>query len=232
MITDRTKPLFAVAEQIPDNLWFQYFHAPYDWDESLLAGKSLDDIQKIFPTKSEQSLVLLFVIYKGNTANDLIKCAKDTLGCSPQDIFLVSAAMGRTDALWSLAKQMPNKLSTMIEAGDYYAFRLACENGHLDTTKWLLENPVCLAYAERHDREFSRIVHPYLTDKLQSLHAMADAHQNIERPFDIPSEQAKHVFYLLRNLIRQNNTTLDDEILFLLSIPSVKALAHREVTAG
>ncbi len=51
--------------------------------------------------------------------------------------------------------------------------------------------------------------------------------------FDVGSQrEARLLFYMARQLIRVNDPEDRDDLLFLLCIPSVRALAHTEVTEG
>ncbi|WP_133130802.1 ankyrin repeat domain-containing protein [Legionella yabuuchiae] len=147
--------------------------------------------------------------------------------------FYHAVANGNLPAMEGLMKLAPNKVRFMI-AANYHAFDKAAENGHLPVVNRLLTFPAQFAYAELHDREYGeKYIHPFVSTTLTTLRAQkAQVEQaNPDAVFDITNpEEAKLYFYMLRNLIRRNLPLLRDDILFLLEIPSVKALVHTAVT--
>lgn len=149
--------------------------------------------------------------------------------------FRWACANGHLNTIKWLKDQAPDEFLAIIEAEQYDAFRKACANGHLDTVTWLLRHPTCFAYIEQHEHEYGHQVHPFRQNMLAALHQESQDFliQNPNAAFDIQeSERARLCFYLMRNLIRHNNRLFDEELRFLLSIPSVKALAHQELTIG
>ncbi|WP_241480548.1 hypothetical protein [Legionella norrlandica] len=148
--------------------------------------------------------------------------------------FRIAAAQRHWPILNHLETKTPDLVLEMVQADNFYAYRKAAENAHFDVSKWILsKSSCCLAYAEMHGSEYGEnIIKPFIAEQLIALHRAA---LNIppHNVFDINHpEQAKICFYIIRNLIRRNDRALDDEIRFLLNIPSVKTLAHHEVTAG
>lgn len=169
----------------------------------------------------------------------LKKQAPDELGAMIQALsyspFRAAAEWGCLDILKWLKKQAPSEVEDMIEPYKYIAFGLAVERGKLETVNWLLLLPKCFAHAEQHDHEFRGYVVPFIDKTLSSLHQEYEAFslQNPNEIFDIEeAKRAQLCFYLLRNLIRRNDRDFDDELRFLLTIPSVKGLAHQEITEG
>jgi hypothetical protein len=136
--------------------------------------------------------------------------------------------------LW-LVEHNANQLEAMAPVWDYFAFRQAFANRHLDVQKWLLHNAGCFAYAEEHVYEYHEVIQPFVQKIIADLHQAQEtfiSHQPVAEFSINDPERTKHVFYILRNLIRRNDRTLDGDMRFLLDIPSVRDLAHREVTAG
>jgi hypothetical protein len=132
-----------------------------------------------------------------------------------------------------LKEQAPAELSAMIQANDYYAFRQAFECHHSNICTWLLCHSSCLAYAESHVNEYNVQVRSFIQDRLISLHQAFEAGLASNTVFNLHEpEQALHCFYMMRALIRRNDRNDDDELRFLLSIPSVQALAHQESNEG
>lgn len=151
------------------------------------------------------------------------------------EVFQLAARGGQLESLKYLADNAPNLLEDMIKDRDYRAFQEAIQMGHQEVTNWLLQQPSCFVYAEQHVREYENHVYPFIQETLLTLHNASDAalELNPNAVFNIESpEQARLCFYIMRNLIRRNDRTQDDELRFLLNIPAVKALAHQEVTQG
>lgn len=146
--------------------------------------------------------------------------------------FRMGAKNGHVSVLRHLESKAPQLFTQMVEADNFFAYRASVENAQIEANHWLLsKSSSCFAFAEAHVQEFGKAsVNPFITQYLITLHSEA---LNVPPPsvFDIQnSEQAKICFYIVRNLIRRNDRTLDDEIKFLLNLPSVKALAHTAVT--
>lgn len=148
--------------------------------------------------------------------------------------YRIGASKGQLAVLKHLEAKAPDLVRAMVAADNFYAFNKSVENNHFEVSEWILaQSSMCFAYAEMHEQEYgSKIIEPFIKERLHALHrdAINTPHHNV---FNISDpEQAKICFYVIRNLIRRNDRALDDEIRFLLSIPSVKALAHSEVTLG
>lgn len=149
-------------------------------------------------------------------------------------VYRVAAANGNMERLKYLETKAPDLVLEMMKADTFCAYRKAFENSHLEICKWILsKSSACFAHAEMHMHEYGElIIKPFIDQRLTALHLDA-LNISANSVFDINDpEQTKICFYILRNLIRRNDRTLDDEIRFLLNIPSLKALAHCEVTPG
>ena len=172
-----------------------------------------------------------------DTLKWLAEKAPDELIAMADDYDAVKKAVagGHLDTLQWLAEQAPGELDAMIQADDYLAFKKAAHHGHPHIIQWLLAQPSCFAYAEAHLAEYAPVVTPFMEQTLATLHQERDAliGQNPNAVFDLPEEQRAHLcFYVMRHLIRRNDRALDDELRFLLDIPAVKALVHRELSPG
>ncbi|MBA2650774.1 MAG: hypothetical protein H0U73_00685, partial [Tatlockia sp.] len=131
--------------------------------------------------------------------------------------------------------------TNIIKSKDYSAFITAFNRAthkrfstksHLDTVNWLLLTPTCFAHAEQNVK-YKEVVNPFIEETLASLHQKSETFKilNPKRVYDIKEyESSQLCFYILRNLIRRNDPSYDEELRFLLNIPSVKALAH-EITS-
>ncbi|MDI1352373.1 MAG: hypothetical protein PSV35_06330, partial [bacterium] len=147
--------------------------------------------------------------------------------------FRFAASNGHLEVLKHLKSKAPQLFNEMIEAENFSAYRKAFENKVPAVNNWLLANSsTCFAYAEAHMHEYgASSVNPFIDQHI--AHLRREALNMVHGVFDIRNlESQKICFYILRNLIRRNDRSLDDEIRFLLSIPSVKSLAHRELTVG
>jgi hypothetical protein len=161
---------------------------------------------------------------------------QEMIAARDYEAFFRAAGNAHLPVMERLMALAPDKVQEMIAAGDYLAFRWAVRNGRLPVVNHLLQFASVFAYAEAHDHEYgSQYVYPFVTQQLTSLRALKAAFEaghpdgvfNIEDP-----EQSRLCFYMLRNLIRRNDTALVDEMVFLMDIPSVKALLHTEMTAS
>ncbi|WP_115706958.1 hypothetical protein [Legionella sainthelensi] len=150
-------------------------------------------------------------------------------------VFRAAAEHGHLDVLKYLVEKSPRQqLQEMISAISFYAFRQAVTKKHLSVVLYLLNFPSVFAYAEIHQHEYdAQYVRSFIFEKLTVLRTQqqeAEAN-NSDAVFDVASaEEANFLFYIVRNMVRRNDATLIDDLRFLLNIPSVKALAHMEVT--
>jgi hypothetical protein len=141
-----------------------------------------------------------------------------------------AAGNGHLEVLQYLEAKAPNHIQDMIQANNFHAYQFAAENGHLEVSKSMFsKSSACFAHAEMHMNEYGELlIKPFVGE---TLHALRQATMDAPADFNITdSEQAKICFYIMRNLIRRNDRTLDNDLRFLLSIPAVQALAHQEVT--
>lgn len=131
-----------------------------------------------------------------------------------------------------IAEHAPSLLSGCIHQGRFSPFHHAHKNNQREIAQWLLEDPDCLAHAESAPAhyQYDNMVNEHIDIQIQNLHGRQAEHgaELTEDVFDVNNErEAKHAFYMLRALIRRNGNI--DDINFLLTIPSVRALAHRAI---
>src|SRR3990167_8070941 len=121
-----------------------------------------------------------------------------------------------------------------VMAHNYAVIQNAAYNVDTATFRHFLTIDTVLAYAEAHVSEYGRFVNPYISERIADLRMMklnAEAN-NPQVVFDVGEEEARCIFYMIRNLIRRganNPHMMHDDIVFLLEIPAVKALAGAEV---
>ena len=158
---------------------------------------------------------------------------QEMIAANNYDAFRSAAENGHLAIINRLMEIAPNAVQAMIAAYNYHAFSYAARNGHLAIANRLLSYPTVLAYAEQHVQEYSGLVTPFIDQHLATLRAAKATFEaaNPNAVFDVlDPEQAKLLYYMLRNLIRRNDPALRDTILFLLEIPAVKALSPIAVT--
>ncbi len=134
------------------------------------------------------------------------------------------------------------KVQKMIIANKYDLLKRTCQSIRMlefrDRSHKIIERflsyPKVFSYAEEHVREYSHFVNPFIDNKISSLRAK-QSNQEQQDPngvFNIIDPiEAQLLFFVLRNLIRRNQPSVQDDILFLLNIPSIRALAHTKNNA-
>ncbi|MBA3535879.1 MAG: hypothetical protein H0T84_04620 [Tatlockia sp.] len=152
--------------------------------------------------------------------------------------YMYAAFYGHLEILKHLELNAPDFVQDMISCAydQFDPFKGAARQGQTETCYHILAQSIgCFAYAEMHEREYNHIITPFVNTTLVSLHEESEAFglQNPNGVFDLlDRDRARFCFYLIRNLIRRNDRAFDDELRFLLNIPSVKTLAHQEITQG
>lgn len=152
------------------------------------------------------------------------------------EAFECAAANGHLDLVTYLAERVSYEiLQTMILADHCGAFRKAAENGHFNVVTHLLSYSSLFAYAETQSEEkgYTKYIDSFINHKLSGLRAQKShfEHINPHGVFNIENdEEARLLFYIIRNFIRQNNSTLQNDIGLLLGIPKVQRLIHLPVT--
>lgn len=172
--------------------------------------------------------VLHYLLDKGGSVRQAMMMANEF------EAFQFAAEGGQQEVLLYLARALPDRLQEMIENTDYYAFRIAAERSRTETINWFFSQSIrCFAYAEAHN--YAPFVSYFIDIRLKALRAQKDefSRQFLRDDFDVQdSLTAQYCFYMLRNLIRQArpngalSASIRDNLLFLLSLPSVRALAH------
>ncbi len=189
----------------------------------------------------EMNAAYNYAAYKNAARNGFVETLEDIEKMVPalvnemiraQDYYAYrfAALHGHLGVLKHLEFKAPELVNEMEAADNFFAYRKSLEYDHPEVSNWLLaKSSRCFAFAEIQTKEFGeRNVNPFITQQLAVLHR--EAMHGVTEISD--AEQAKICFYIVRHLIRPNDRALDEEIRFLLNIPSVKALASCEVTAG
>lgn len=153
-------------------------------------------------------------------------------------VFLEAVKFNQLDVMELFIAKMPaEEVQRMASARNYEAFRCATATSRkfFPIVNRLLLIPELFNYADMHSYEFGEeFVAPFVVTTLAELRAQK-ARFEVDNPnavFHVADpEKAKLYFYFIRNLIRCNGPDMGDDILFLLEIPEVKALAHTEVSA-
>jgi hypothetical protein len=133
-------------------------------------------------------------------------------------------------ALKRWAEEHPDQLEARISANDYSILREAYQSSQFDVVTWLLEYPSCFAYAEQHSEEYGTevlgFIDNYLDRQRAALGQFLSEHPN--GVFDLDAQSATLCSYMVRHLIRLNDSNSDDKLALLLSLPAVKALVHQD----
>ena len=171
--------------------------------------------------------------------NRLIELAGDNVQTMLQAdnyrAFQNAARSGNIHAINRLIELAGDNVQTMLQADNYQAFQNATRNGNSHIMAHLMSYPTVFAYAESHLHEYGQHTRRFMTAKLTAFkelkRAFETAHPN--EVFNLEDPAVAHLcFYLMRHIIRLNDRALDDDLRFLLSIPSVRALAHTRVLGG
>lgn len=127
------------------------------------------------------------------------------------------------------------RLNRMIEAHDFYAFRNASQNGYTEIALILMRHSVaCFRFAEMHSEEYELPLIHYIAQELERLHNHhAQVLSQSGAAFDVTDRaQLRRYYYILKNLIRRNDTAHTGDIRFLLAIPSLRAMVHLRIDGG
>ncbi|MFA6302255.1 MAG: hypothetical protein WC627_03870 [Legionella sp.] len=147
-----------------------------------------------------------------------------------------AASTGRYNLLKHFEKKLPHAVNEMVSADDFAAFRWAAQKNNFVVTRHLLEFPPCFAYAEQNYAEYGKnFVSPFIQSSLIRLRRERQqfAESEPNKQFNIHNkDDIDRYFYIIRNLIRQNNPEQDDDLRFLLNIPALKAKACVSATTN
>lgn len=149
------------------------------------------------------------------------------LQCLPEDnmaaddnyALRLAAANGHLSVVKYLLSNQ--KVRQKIDVVDNDALRLAIENKHSEVVTLLLSYASVFAFAEMRPK-YQTYAHLFMTEKMSAL--------RLANAVDLNPEEARLCFYMLRHLIRRNDSALLDDIRFLLEVPAVKNLAAKAVS--
>jgi hypothetical protein len=151
------------------------------------------------------------------------------------EAFRNAAAWGYLEVLHYLVEKAPTLKENMIQANNYSAFpaRHGSEDHLAKTNAFLLSHYSCFAHAEQHYAEYQGRINLFVNDKLVNLHARCQQQEDLNpnAVFELTDpNEIKLCFYIIRNLIRRNDPSLEDKLHFLIQIPAVRALLHTPLT--
>ena len=137
------------------------------------------------------------------------------------------AESGHLDVLQGLFEQYTPRYQ-----GIAYAFINAAAKGHEDIAHWLLSHPYGFNIADCQESVYGvQYVYPFITEKLDELKYRQQQAVLNNEPFKLKNYDEKLLcIYMARNLIRRNQPAFLEDIRFLLTIPSVNAIAHTHST--
>jgi hypothetical protein len=145
--------------------------------------------------------------------------------------FVKAAENGHLHVIKHFEELLPKQIQQMAEASYFLAHRVAKSHGHPAICHHLFRiNYRCLDWAEAYwEDDDRRIVTQFITNYLEELKLRAQACPR-SACFDVQNiEEAKLCFVIARCLIHRLPNT-NDELQFLLNIPSVRAIAHVNIT--
>ena len=207
----------------------------------------LDRLLSLAPTQEQQMIESDdFYAFRGAASQGHLAVLDRLVSLAPDKVqqmleadyfyaFRVAASKGHLAVLNRLLSLIPTQVQQMITAHDFMAFREASSQGHLHVVNFLLQFPRVFAYAEMHEREYGSAIQPVIQSTLDDLrHEKAVFTANSpDGVFDLlDADKAELCFYMIRNIIRLNDATRLDDMLFLLEIPAVKNLVHTSVNGG
>ncbi len=191
------KQAHKILSKIPDTLWSEYFEGRFDESQLHINEKKFTDINlDDLPTDKYQAFILLTLNYPENESKISGIFASNTLGLSYIEIFKISAALGYTDT------------AILYLSNQYKVF----------------------LYAEQHYQQYSQYLDPLINslmnERLITLHHEKDTlfNENPNAVFDVKNNL--YCLYIIHILIKRNDRASNDEIQFLLDIPSVIKEAH------
>lgn len=165
----------------------------------------------------------------------------DMITARNYESFRFAALRGHLEVLQYLEEKAQTLLQDMLTYNNCEVFRLVNQNNYhitqkcqLDIIKHLITYPSIFSYTEEHVYEYGHHVKPFISETLTALRFERLSHQQNypHVAFNVSEEKANLLFYMLRNLIRRNEETVQDDIRFLLNLPSLRAMVHIEVTPG
>src|SRR3990167_3881940 len=216
-----------------------------DIEEIKRLESGLSAEEKKAAVKAECYAAIQYAASKGHT--ETIKYLDSHLNSAEQNAAVrannyeairYAAYDGHTETIKYLESHLSaEERKAAIMAVNYAAIRWAARRGHTGTFRHFLSIDAVLDYAEAHVSEYRSLVNSYISVRIADLRMRklnAEAN-NPQVVFDVGEEEARCIFYMIRNLIRRganNPHMMHDDIVFLLGIQAVKALAAAEVNDG
>ncbi len=219
--------LFQISLSVRNVVVFNNLLADFE-RKGLLTSLIRDNNYHVFRWAAEEGAIdiLAYLVAKLPTALPAMITALDF------EAFKKATAKGRLDVVKFITEHAGRYLEDMLASDNFDAFLRALEHHHSPVVNYLLNYASLFAHAEQHEEEYNDYVVPFTNTKLTELR-LAKNQYEIEHPkgvFDVSEAEATLLFYCLRNLIRRNDPSLHDQMLFLLEIQAVRNLLHREVT--
>lgn len=140
--------------------------------------------------------------------------------------FQKAATRGRLDIMMCLDKHAtPDQRKAMVAEDEYNALQMAYSFEHREVMNWLLQKGECFSFAQGQGEKYEQtMVNPFMQKTVLELRQEYQNHPN-KAVFDVNAERALLCYYLLKQIIELNERSLDEDMKFLLKIPSVHALA-------
>ncbi len=154
--------------------------------------------------------------------------ALEAIAANNYKVFYLAAQNGHLPIIQCLVSWLiPEYVPKMLGRNKCEAFREAMLEGHIAVIEYLLHFPSVLSSMGMHPHAYQERTMAFATERLGAL---KNKQRVFERAyphsvFDIENaNESTEYFYILTYLIRCNDVSLIDEILWLLRIPSIRAL--------
>ena len=206
----------------------------------------LTDAEKKAAVKAHHYLAIEYAAEKGQittlrylethlTADEKKVAVKDS------EAIQLAAQHGHLTTLQHLETHLSaDEKKEVLRASEYKLITEAATQHHVAIVHHFLRQPQALNFIEKHDHEYGdEFTYSFVDGVINELKANKAGFEAAQpnAVFNMDDEQATLCFYLLRNLIRRGvreddraMERFEEDMLFLLSIPAVRALCHQAVT--
>lgn len=145
------------------------------------------------------------------------------------DVFQDAAKVGDMNLMEKLLEVPGVDCLEMIKHNNYAAVEYATNSYSHNILQKLLSFPDVLAHVQQDQNKYGLVINHFIREKMSVLRQRKESsHWNVV----LTKQEAQVCFYMLRQLIQKIPPTPDelDDIDFLISIPIVQSLLHREIT--
>jgi hypothetical protein len=137
------------------------------------------------------------------------------------------------DYVISLAKN-DLLIANMLTENLYAPLRIASYCDCDDMLKRLFTFHFVFAHAEKNGEIYDQYIEPFVQESLQALYTKVSTirARDANVACDVPHEEAILYFHMMRWCIRRNEPRYFNDLRFLITFPTIRALLHTTVTPG